>query len=324
MSVRSARYRVVSAQGEISGQAYIDTKEMAKRKFDTSKGGNNTYGGYDKNNLSLKTGELIVGQRGAACIKNAQLGYSSMNAFNYSPFLSDEAIMRAHKFIGVVKTDEELEENNYGQLPGSEGAAVLLAGSYTIANNGPTQIGAGDILAWQIPPSKLSQAMFDINRKGDRPYQGGSMGTPYSKALIEVVKFDAADFSTQLWGVASTFDVPYARGGVSDVTDADLKSGKLSTLQEEAQLWKKGLKKLAESFNVDTNAWLSADGRATAPYNALLKRTFETKDGAIQTLCQAITGAWYAKTSRIIGKAMSGGKPGASIDAMFGLFKVGF
>jgi hypothetical protein len=176
MSVKSARYRVVSAQGEISGQAYIDTREMANRAKNTANSVP-TYGGYDKNNLSLKTGELMIGQRGSPCLKNAQLGYTSMNAYNYNHLPTDEAIMREHKFIGVVKTDEELEENNYGQLPGSEGAAVLLAGSYTIANTGSDVIGAGDILAWQIPPSARSNQSFDHNGK-HRVYQGGPMGTP--------------------------------------------------------------------------------------------------------------------------------------------------
>lgn len=314
MSVLNARYRVVSAQGEISGQAYLDPREMATRKRDAATNAVNTYGGYDKNNLSLKTGELMIGRRTAPPMKNAQLGYSSMNAFNFEGFHTDEQIMRAHKFIGVVKTDEELEENNYGQLPGSEGAAVLLAGSYTITNNnsqGQT-IPAGGILAWQIPPSGLTRRHFDVNQAGVRMYKGEPMGTPYTKALIEVVPFDPSDFSMQLEGAAVLFGIPKAQGGVSDATLEDFQNSQRkaptdrpwTTLQEEALGWKFGLIGLLGNRSNDELRELM-------------------RNPAIQTLCQAITGAWYAKASRIIGKAMSGGKVGASIDAMIGIFKVG-
>lgn len=323
MSVKSARYRVVSAQGEISGQAYIDTREMATRAKNTANSVP-TYGGYDKNNLSLKTGELMIGQRGSPCLKNAQLGYTSMNAYNYNHLPTDEAIMREHKFIGVVKTDEELEENNYGQLPGSEGAAVLLAGSYTIANTGSDVIGAGDILAWQIPPSARSNQSFDHNGK-HRVYQGGPMGTPYSKALIEVVKFVPGDFRSQLWGVAATFNLNKANHGISDVGKID---NSLSTLQEEAMLWAQGISELNAIINPGSNVRIDPDtGILTQVYRTeLTDKIFGSEKGraAIQKLCNAANGAFYAKAERIIGKAMSGGKPGTSLDVMIGLFKVGF
>jgi hypothetical protein len=232
--------------------------------------------------------------------------------------------MREHKFIGVVKTDEELEENNYGQLPGSEGAAVLLAGSYTIANTGSDVIGAGDILAWQIPPSARSNQSFDHNGK-HRVYQGGPMGTPYSKALIEVVKFVPGDFRSQLWGVAATFNLNKANHGISDVGKID---NSLSTLQEEAMLWAQGISELQKEMDIQAfnTPFDPNTGVITRPYREELIKIFGSEKGraAIQKLCNAATGAFYAKAERIIGKAMSGGKHGTSLDVMIGLFKVGF
>jgi hypothetical protein len=93
-------------------------------------------------------------------------------------------------------------------------------------------------------------------------------------------------------------------------------------------LWAQGIAELNQLINPGANVRIDpGTGILTQAYRTeLTTKIFGTKEGReiIQKLCRAATGAFYAKAERIIGKAMSGGKHGTSIDTMIGLFKVGF
>jgi len=183
-------------------------------------------------------------------------------------------------------------------------------------------------------------------------------GTPYGKPLIQIERFDPSDFSFQLAGSYSLFDKPASQGGVSDLGLKDMfgdKRKQLSSLQEEALGWKCGLLMVVararadgDNFIKDINlvdGKLSADGRSildavflrNAPpgmnqaaigntnYSALQPGNYDFyADHLFDMLCGAVAGGWYAKTSRIVGKAMGNAKSGQTLDVMFSHFKVGF
>ena len=190
-------------------------------------------------------------------------------------------------------------------------------------------------------------------------YSNNRTGTPYGKQLIEIERFDPSDFSFQLAGSYALFDLPASQGGIQDLGPEELFSDKkmLSSLQEEALGWQYGLlmayARGLTATGGDGKKWfednagdrLSDEGREVL--NAMFLRNVEPgqngmaiadfgdfnnprntykfyADHMFDMLCGAVAGGWYAKASRVVGKAMGNAKNTQTLDAMFSHFKVGF
>ena len=188
-------------------------------------------------------------------------------------------------------------------------------------------------------------------------------GTPYGKPLVQIERFDPTDFSFQLAGAYALFRKPASQGGVSDLGPNELFETKknLSSLQEEALGWKWGLlmayargkdaevagsgkafmeremanKELSATAlnildsmflrNVAPGQNMTEIGKIRVEYDSLRPGSYEFyADHLFDMLCGGVAGGWYAKASRVIGKAMGNAKSSQTLDVMFSHFKVGF
>lgn len=378
-----ARYSPIVSQAEITGKAQPDLIAFNQRKQNAGDARTlaESYPGGDQDgNLYIMPGELVVGQRKRHALgtyhgRPGETGFSSVAGLYYGD-KSPEALMREYYFLGVAKTEFQYNgETLFGTDPMDHGFGFLRAGSVSINNNHNEDIYAGDILAWRFPPTRAGDpGTQGSGRLGTSIDTGlnpraslNRAGTPFTKPLVQVHKFDPSDFSFQLAGAYECFNTNSARGGISDLTPKDLldplKRSKLTSLQEEALGWAFGLLMVAcramdvaqpGSGQTAWNRWtdngkLTAAGRdvlnaiflrnvipgqnqraitdfrGDGNLSGLPKDSYEYyADNCLYMICAGVAGGWYAKASRIIGKASSNAKPTQTLDIMVSHFKVGF
>lgn len=212
--MNQALYDSESPQGEITGTGFPDHDEFSERRDNAtnSRAIQMCYpGGENPQNLHIIPGELSVGRRdGNLYATNGEpneRGFTSLSGFYWGRFRSLEAAMRYHYFQGVVKTEYMIDSAEQGE----GGYTYLRAGSCSIVNNGPGDVYAGDLVQWRFPDTYRT---LRHRPQGGDPHQpagtdpslvyGNRAGTPMTKVLVEVVRFDPMDFSTCL---AATWDV---------------------------------------------------------------------------------------------------------------------
>jgi len=252
-SMNQALYETESPQGEITGKGFPDHDEFSERRDNAtnSRAIQMCYpGGENPQNLHIIPGELSIGRRdGNLYATNGEpneRGFTSLSGFYWGRFRSLEAAMRYHYFQGVAKTEYMIDSVEQGE----GGYTYLRAGSCSIINNGPGDIFAGDLVQWRFPDTykTLRTQPDDRQPAGTEPdiVYGNRAGTPMTKVLVEVVRFDPADFSTCLaaaWDVMErkstgagqvnngilglTFSELYRKIGMTDAKNLD-------SLQEEA------------------------------------------------------------------------------------------
>lgn len=367
----SARYAPVAVQAEITGKGQPDLQEFNHRKAtagDTYTAQKSYPLGDGDVNLSIMPGELLVARRTykTGIAGQGEAVFSSVAGMYCET--SVEALMRQHYFAGVAKSEYQLGGDNlFGTDPMDHGIGFLRAGSMSTLNACAEDVHAGDLLAWRFPES--ANLPDPRSRGADRAIGGPDnglnprkirrmQGIPLGKPLIQIEKFNPADFSFQLAGAHALFNKPAAQGGIQDLGTKDLMDPhkKISPLQEEALGWSRGLLAIVatamEHLEKDKGvAFAKATGlmeteltstgqeilnaiflRNTVPgtnNGAINQVNIKTPFGQIQDhclsiLCGAIGGAWHAKASRIIGKSMGNAKAGQTLDVMFSHFKIGF
>lgn len=256
-----ALYETESPQGEITGKGFPDHDEFSERR-DNSTNGNaiqHSYpGGENPQNLHIMPGELSIGR----CDGNLyhtngepnERGFTSLSGFYHGRYTTLEAAMRCHYFQGVVKTEYLVDSREQGE----GGYSYLRAGSCSIVNNGRGDIFAGDLVAWRFPDTY--ETLKIQNNDGNRPagvsqglVYGNRAGTPMTKVLVEVERFDPTDYGTCLsavWQVMNhgtgsshtpmqgingmLFTELYKKVGMTDAKN-------LSSLQEEALAFQNSL-----------------------------------------------------------------------------------
>lgn len=259
-SMNQALYDTESPQGEITGKGFPDHDEFAERGDNATNGRAISMcypGGENPQNLHIIPGELSIGRRdGNLYATNGEpneRGFTSLSGFYWGRFHSLEAAMRYHYFQGVVKTEYMIDSIEQGE----GGYTYLRAGSCSIVNNGPGDIFAGDLVQWRFPDTYKTIRHQPDDRQpagtGADIVYGNRAGTPMTKVLVEVIRFDPADFSTCLaavWDVMSHKPTGPAQlnNGINGLTFIDLyrKMGmtdakNLESLQEEALGLQNGL-----------------------------------------------------------------------------------
>lgn len=376
-----ARYSPIVSQAEITGKAQPDLIAFNQRKQNAGDARTlaQSYPGGDQDgNLYIMPGELVVGQRKRHALgtyhgRPGETGFSSVAGLYYGD-KSPEALMREYYFLGVAKTEFQYNgETLFGTDPMDHGFGFLRAGSVSINNNHNEDIYAGDILAWRFPPTRAGDpGTQGSGRLGTTIDTGlnpraslNRAGTPFTKPLVQVHKFDPSDFSFQLAGAYECFRTPVGQMGIQGLSPKDLldplKRSKLTSLQEEALGWAYGLLMVACRANpnqvegqANWSQWTGNGTTLTAEGLAALDRIFLRNvipgqnipviqainggnlsnldktsynyyaDNCLYMICAGVAGGWYAKASRIIGKASSNAKPTQTLDIMVSHFKVGF
>ena len=98
----------------------------------------------------------------------------------------NEAVMDQFYSPGFAKIDYKYND----QEETDSGVSFMRVGKLT-TKNGPKEMFAGDYVAWQFPdPVRFMN--------GNRLVLTNPQGTPYTKILAELVRFDPSDFSTNL------------------------------------------------------------------------------------------------------------------------------
>ena len=403
-----ALYETESPQGEITGKGFPDHDEFGERRDNAtnSRAIQMCYpGGENPQNLHIIPGEITIGRRDGNLYNTNgepnERGFTSLSGFYWGRFRSLEAAMRYHYFQGVVKTEYMIDSAQQGE----GGYSYLRAGSCSIVNNGKGDIYAGDLVEWVFPMTyRELQRQTSTNRPagvGNDIVWGNRAGTPMTKVLVEVQRFDPMDFSTCLGAAWDVMNRPPAGQGQSNsgiqgllytalfkkmgMTDAS----NLESLQEEALGLQNGLlmmgvmmakqmlagndvtltdpvHKICEQlgmWKVDNAAEITQAAKDKGmSVLSVLFRSYTTKDrGAADTairtqfglananawketlrtpyatdsitlgvqlandplgmLMGAITSAQHARTSRIIGKAMSSASKSDTLHIMIGHFR---
>lgn len=254
-----ANYKPVTTQGEITGKAFVDWSRINEARYNAnnSRGLLSSYpGGGNDDNLSLMPHELAFGKKE----QGAQMRYmragepnehglTALAGTRYGDYWTDEAMMRDYYFMGVVKTEYRVGEN----IDPNHGFSFVRAGSISTVNNGPGDIFAGDLICWRFPLTKRSP-----NDDGTRPITNemgpivhqNRQGTPNTKYLAEIMRFDYTDFSSQINGAfhAMQATINNPDPGISDmefeeffVSQGSSDARSISSLQEEAMAYKFGL-----------------------------------------------------------------------------------
>ena len=254
--MNQALHDTESPQGEITGTGFPDHDEFAERRDNAtnSRAIQMCYpGGENPQNLHIIPGEISIGRRdGNLYATNGEpneRGFTSLSGFYWGRFRSLEAAMRYHYFQGVVKTEYMIDSVEQGE----GGYTYLRAGSCSIVNNGPGDIYAGDLVQWRFPDTYKTlrhrpQGGDSHQPAGTDPslVYGNRAGTPMTKVLVEVVRFDPMDFSTCLAATWDVLGLPQTGPGMLNngivglpFTDLYRKMGmtdakNLESLQEEA------------------------------------------------------------------------------------------
>lgn len=192
-------------------------------------------------------------------------------------------------FIGVPLTRVGAANANQ-----SDGVSVMVAGSTTIWNTGPWPISVGDVIMWDIPTS---------NDGKSRPTDDLKVpGLPtYKRAFITVpLRFGVSD-------VLGTSRIVNDTGAltVADVLD---------------RLEKKAVREKEAERNTDRSAkrarkvgWAELEDQLRDTAGKPDDRAYKS---ALQTLLTGWTREWSAHSKRIIGVALSNGKPGEPFDVL--------
>ena len=254
--MQQARYSPVVGQGIISGKAFVDHRRIEEARINAQDGGAllGCYpGGESDDNLSIMPGELSFGIKEDRMMRHMmggmanESGLTSLAGHSYSDFYTDEGFMDNFYFQGVVDTEFRVGSGNDPQ----HGYAFSRAGSKTINNNGPGDIYAGDLVAYRAPltPKSASNNGSSGTSLDSIVFQNRA-GTPNTKYLWEVHRFDYTDFTSQLTGSYAAMrsnqydndpgiaDLPierfWERSGTND-------SKALTNLQSQAMGYKYGL-----------------------------------------------------------------------------------
>lgn len=343
-ALQQQRHQPIPAQGEITRKGMPNYDDIRRRKQNAGDGFNaiNIYrGGEDDTNHAIMPGELCFADRGGRVEKSYsgetfEYCYTTVAGRDFgTTSKSDEEFMRGMYFVGVAKTEDLASGTDFfGDQSLDHGFSILGAGSYSTWNNGPKDITAGDIIAWQVPPTGRDENGNVMERRrldtGLNTVQRNVAGSPWSKPLFQVVPFNPNDFTTQRYAIEAEIRdrVNGIQGKPYDDFRAD-STNPISTIRGEAGALALGLLGV---LSLSGNARADKDNteKFTKDQVDLLVSLFERANmdpwtyNWLDNMFRAATGCWYAKTSRIIGKAMNAAKPGGTLNVMFSHFKVGF
>lgn len=338
-ALQRARYQPITAQAEVTAKVNFDMSEVQRRK--DAPPSNFVYGGSKENvNFTVEPGELVMGMR----IRNGaytrpspghEVGLSSLTAFDYTDgATSDEELSRKFYFIGCAKYEDLGPETDFfGDFSGDNGFSAVKSGSYMTYNNNTENIdiAAGDIVCWQLPPNRRGDEAARARPQLDDGYnsinQQNVSTMPWTKTLFHTVPFDPNNFVMQRFGIAAQLDS--LSGQTTNWAKPQGNREPLTSLKQEAAAWALGLLQFASLVGAQG---ADIQNNQFSPANiALLKRAFDSIGNSreprrdwFDNICRGVTGVWYAKTSRILGKAMGSAKPGQNLPLMFSNFKVGF
>lgn len=356
-ALQQQRHQPISAQGEITRKGMPNRDDIRRRKQNAGDGLNaiNVYrGGEDDTNHAIMPGELCFADRGGRVEKSYsgetfEYCYTTVAGRDFgTTSKSDEEFMRGIYFVGVAKTEDLASGTDFfGDQSLDHGFSILGAGSYSTWNNGPKDITAGDILAWQVPSTGRDENGVVMDRRqldtGVNTISRNVAGSPWTKPLFQVVPFNPNDFTSQRHAIEA--EISDSLNGIQNKPYADFRAdgtNPISTVRGEAGALALGLLGFLSNYKPDTifddnlkqnvidYGWtiLSNDGSFTekqiSKLTDIMKLSKQNNPDWLSNIFRAATGCWYAKTSRIIGKAMNGTKPGGTLNVMFSHFKVGF
>ena len=178
--------------------------------------------------------------------------------------------------------------------------AVTIGGSTNLINNGPEDIMSGDLLAWQMPY---------VDMDNGNPAARNLVNTPHGKPMFQIVPFRATNAKLSLLAIRGALGRDSnvsPQPGIQDIntrekiTKALEDSSRLSPLQEEALAMREGFKVLL------------GEGALAG----ILANPNSAEFGALQLICDGISGAIQARRDRIIGKAISSAPKGNTVHVM--------
>lgn len=341
-SLQKARYQPISGQAGITAKVHYDRAEWQRRK---ANGSSPTVYGLNKDdvNFTVEPGELVFGSRNRRGARPYQTpgyetGMSSLTAYDWAADGdSDEECMRNFYFIGCAKYEDLGPDTDFfGDYSMDVGFSAVKAGSYGTYNNNTAgaDIAAGDIVCWTLPPNLRAERAGNQRPALDDGFNSGRQQNvstmPWTKTLMHTVPFDPNNFVTQRFGIRAALRKLVGQKVAKFQVQAGNPREPLTSLEEEAGAWALGLLGFANRLNVDD----SQLGEKFSKDNIdLLEKAFvNAGNGNINgyqnkwfdNICRGVTGCWYAKTSRILGKAMGSAKPGYNLPMMFSHFKIGF
>ena len=340
-SLQKARYQPIPAQAEVTAKVHFDRAEVTRRK---DNGSSPTVYGLNKDNVNftVEPGELVFGFRNRHGARPYQTpgyetGLSSLTAYDWdAEGNSDEECMRNFYFIGCAKYEDLGPETDFfGDYSMDVGFSAVKSGSYMTYNNNTVgaDIAAGDIVCWTLPPNRRAESAGNQRPALDDGFNSGRQQNvstmPWTKTLMHTVPFDPNNFVTQRFGIRAALRKLVGQ----EVSKYQARAGNrepLSSLEEEAGAWALGLLGFASRLG---NVADSQVGDVFSAQNIALLESAFGNDGIdingyrnkwFDNICRGVTGCWYAKTSRILGKAIGAAKPGYNLPLMFSNFKVGF
>lgn len=302
-------YQPYPSQAEIVvkyGFDHVEGREREMNAEDPQIAAQSYPGGAQKENLAMKQGEIIVSKRDLYNFTKAssvlsETGISSAAGLHYGEYTSMEAMMRNYKFGGVLKGDYDTGgDQMFGDDPLDHGVAVTIGGSTNLINNGPEDIMSGDLLAWQMPY---------VDMDNGNPAARNLVNTPHGKPLFQIVPFRATNAKLSLLAIRGALGRDSnvsPQPGIQDIntrekiTKALEDSSRLSPLQEEALAMREGFKVLL------------GEGALAG----ILANPNSAEFGALQLICDGISGAIQARRDRIIGKAISSAPKGNTVHVM--------
>jgi len=325
----SNTYTDISGEGRITGNVFPFTEEIATRKSNVRLiNSDHLYpgGAEDASHIILEK-ELVLGWRNTESIYGER-GFSSLSGMITKNL---EATLRNTYFIGVA--GPKVDANARDQC-----LTVFKSGTDTVLN-GPREVFPGQLLCYQFPdPKHLPKRTY---------------GTAHQKVLPMLVPFDHTNTKLQTRAIRASIQSSDPEFGVDQLTIEDLdEPGLLAPIQEEALGIKYGemlkVARVMEAIDAGTGlTFLETIGlfetnetrtetqkdKLKAAIDALFRPLDQDKNqkrntaeemfyqygsDAFEISHDALAGAFIARTSTIVGRALSGAKPYKSIDVNFG------
>ncbi|MDB9801156.1 hypothetical protein OAB94_02140 [Flavobacteriaceae bacterium] len=314
-------YSTISAQGLITSVIYPDVDGFSERAYQSSMDkSQNLYSGAEKSqNLSIYKNELVYGLRNNQNCNN-EFGFSTVNGLNkMSPARLPEDLY----FIGVAGGEFHYGGNTvWGDAQSSEAMTVFKAGTHTVQNTGPSQIVAGDLVAFKAPPDGSGRlrpetvtfdptvSTTDINLILNDIKTTNENGIGGIKGLKKDQIFDEKGNLIDIKRTPDQEQAAAFKFGLAGMFKAVLK---LLDVNEDVIQSKMDLK---NRENNDVEGYVKIDNIDEWIASKMLE---SDKNGNIKLLMNAVMKSYKLKTSAIIGKALNTAVPRTgSLDLMVG------
>lgn len=202
----------VAPQGHIVATVYADTDEYAWRRNNASTMDPHKLfpGANDKNSFRILPNQIVLARRQTET-SHYELAFSTLAGL---PKAQRERIRRELYFVGIASGNDDVQEG---------GVSVVKSGTMSIANRGPKDIFAGDLLMFDLPRDDSFHVQGTVN--------GGSDPIVVPARHADLMP----SIELSLWAMSSQ-DPEVGIFGL----DIDVDTSKLSPIQEEAHGMKFG------------------------------------------------------------------------------------